>query len=484
MPAAATTLVYFNTSDATLNTTHTIYFDRRDGVYVEDGGWPPSVAAYMVGVMGGSGPYDVVTDPFSVFIAKSGFTAADVSVRMQKLYKLRDLADAWSQGTSSIVVYLNVQIVGSALPVLTTAIDHLEIIPPANYLSYVASGAVRDIKMLVTHRAWVGATASATSTATAVPNLMTALFGTSIDTAAADVTLGGFTTDIPPGYLLLGPSDAHLPLLNAESVTSWTGFATGAPTVITESLAHGGQLLRIPQATGAGTPDPKTGQPASPLVEGVLNWSMSAALGGLSGPGRDDPMQAEIYVALRNNDQGERWQIRPFVADIGGRVYADQITWVGQGMISSDDTPYVLYLGSILASRSAFQVLRLEIKSLMGRSGSSLDLDWIGMLVLADGAQAIEIKQMVDLTGSTMSPWSIQILSNILTLPSPTVRARATSGSLVESTALSYGADAYVESAGDRLVARYLATWKTAWRYTGSNLTLSATRYPLYPSVY
>lgn len=484
MPPAAYTTITLNTSDATLNALHTITFGGPTPpglVNLVERGWALQVSDLQRSVLGGRPRYAPVDEPLTITIGGASSTAADVGPTLRSLFKLRDLAHDWTRGLSPVAVRITVQPQGSSTA-YTAVVEAITIAPPASALDFLMVGAVQELGLTVRRRAWTGpvetgTVASGYAQPIAVPDLMVLTFPTSVDEAAADVVLGNFGGHIPPGLLLLAPTTAHLPLINAGAA-SWTGFTGGTPTVVASSGstgAQGGQYLAIPQPPAS--TDGK-GNTIPGITNGVVIFTTGGALGGLYEVGGESSLAVDVYAVIHATAQSERWRLRPFVQDIGGAVEADQETSVFPSI-----DPIPVFLGTIRANQSAFNTVRLRVQSVTGEAGAQININYLALRVHALGSQTIHLEREVDLTGSSLSPWSIRAQSNVLTRPQPSVRAVAVSGQLIEQTVASYRGDGYVVSVGDRLAARFLATGKAAWRYNVANLTLSATRYPVYPGL-
>lgn len=465
MPAPTTSLYLTTSTGAPIFRLDHVVQNNVD-VGLQENGWSPAVADYAAGTLGGVSPYDLLEEVFTIDLGGAQATAAGMHGQMRILYQLRDLATQWMQNETTTTVLLVCQLQGSDLPLLQAAVEAIEIKKPANYTDMLMVAEVEGVEVTVRHRAWLGTSESQSASAVAVPNVALVDFGpANTDPCVADVTISGFTTDIPSGYLLLGPTLDHLPLIQAEAATS-TSF-TSAPSVANDATASGGQILRILQQTA--------------LSGGILTFNTGSSLGALYTPGMDAPRQADVYLMLRNTDLLEQWTLQAYVEDIGGPVNADREVTIG----ADAESPTVVFLGVIRANASAFGAVKIRVTSTQNRSGLTLDLDYLALRVAAPiGSQTIQILNLISLAGSSISPWRLIAQSNALSRPQPALRAMATSGPLTERAEPSYRGDPLVLSQGSSLVVRFLAPWKNAWRYSAVNPTVSADRRPLYPGVF
>jgi len=466
--------LYFVISDGTAGGTITLADGggTRGKYWLERGGWAPVITALRDDEQGEVESYiEVVEEPE---INISGDTASEAYANLDKLARLLDQAERWSNNqnvapvlakfspkgasVSSIANPLQAAILGRADGDQTSGAGlSAEFVQAGNH--YVIKGVRLRFKR---QGLWKLASETAASSAAANPSILTATLPSTLDIMSpldvwlSDLGAHNAGTVLKEAFLLIAQSATDLLIQEAEGMTA-TGYTSVADA---GNNARGGNVLRY---TPTGTAVAASG---TVDVSALANARVFA-----------------IFAAVRNNSTTQTFNINALITAVGA------VRTVPKHIDISIQTPRLIPLGLVvLPPGSILNTLRFEI-SVSGTSGSpTLDIDYLALVDLDDETgRVIHIPSVALNNIVNIVSMSLAVDSQVLTVPAPRVAAKE---GVLTPINLPYRGDPFLMSKGNTVSAILLmvgsATAATSWRYlvSGSvgSLPLNVIRYPAYLS--
>lgn len=223
------------------------------GVYLQNDGGPPKVAALGLETLGQIGPYQDMELELRVNITSAGAstTAAIIRVITQLFHQAR----CWDDGEPGVAaVRLEAQITGSSVGLLEAVVLKGELILPDSYHDLFVIGEVNGATLVMTLRVFLAAQeTAANSSATNVGDIFTITLASS-HPLLSPIRLtwtAPVSARVPVrGPLIITGSSSDLGVLEGETIGAGGSFSLVDPATIGMTVARGGQVLGFTTPAG------------------------------------------------------------------------------------------------------------------------------------------------------------------------------------------------------------------------------------------
>lgn len=403
--------------------------------------WNPAVAKRRSDLLGGRGPYEDTVEEMELTIH-----ATDAMTKLKTLQGLLEQSQRWARGEPVSAVLLHYQPESTSTEYKSTILgastgDMVQL--PRNFLmtpvmDYIDPVTIRFRRLGL----WLGASATATSSAAEHPTTLTVNLTTSVPFESPVVlklaSAARSDRGAPPSFILMASgattteAATRLLVIEAENLhlSGGSGYGTAADTT---NKARGGVVLRYTPASGG--------------------W-VDSAVASVYSSSDNNARRWGVFLNYRNNSTAAGYQVKLRMDN----VYTPVLT-VPEGT----SNPTWAYLGST-ARAIPLQTLELFIKA--SAASGSIDFDSIVLLAMDSEATARVVAPVQNELATTVvyPAEPVYIDHQLLSRPSAKVWVNVGIG-----TAQGYRGDATLMMRGAAVACAWLGageTTSTYWRVT------------------
>lgn len=414
--------------------------------------YAPGVAPLKDSMLGGAGPYDVVTD--QIVVHAMGTTAALAYQAAERLNTILDQAKRWWNNEQVSVVLLRATAQDSTIGPLSAVVrgrpqggPH-NLALPVVWSELFGKYVIQNIQItFLRHSEWFGATQTATSNTAGMPSVLSATFAAgALDRWSPTVTtlsgpLRRSVLALQIGYLITAPAD-HIEVIEGEAMTA-SGGGTATITADAANHASGGSVMRMSNA------------PAQLQLEKAFSAGFAA-----------NAFLVGVYAVIRvNGTPTNPITMRLTLFRNTGPQDGPTIT-IDKSYLGTANIPQPVFLGVVSGARPFTKVM---VITEWLDNPVTIDLDYIVCVALDRApdvgivASTIDPNFYIPFTGvSSTSPLSVVYDPQALTQPQVAVTGFEATTSTDEPWW--YSGDAYLVSKEATVTGLWLATMGAFWR--------------------